>query len=106
MNDYAANAECLGDLRRMLAAGAAEAAQGETRDVVTALDGDFLDRVGHALDGDPQESRRELLGLRRKARRGADVARERRERVRSRGRVERLVRVRAEHARKEIRLDA
>ena len=56
------DAERFGDLRRVLAAGAAEAAQREARDVVAALHRDLLDRVGHALDGDAHEARGELLG--------------------------------------------
>ena len=63
MDDDAADAEHLRDLRRVLTAGAAEAAQREARDVVAALHGDLLDRVRHALDGDAQEARRELLEL-------------------------------------------
>ena len=72
MNDDAPNAERFRDLRRMLAAGAAEAAQREARDVVAALHGDLLDRVRHALDGDPQEPGRDLLEPRRVARGGRD----------------------------------
>ena len=68
MNDDAPDAERLGDLRRVLPAGAAEAAQREARDVVAALHRDLLDRVRHALDGDAQEPGRELLEPRRLAR--------------------------------------
>ena len=48
--------------RGVLTAGAAEAAQREARDVVAALHGDLLDRVRHALDGDADEARCEVLG--------------------------------------------
>src|SRR5262249_29501074 len=59
----------------MLAAGAAEAIERVARDVVAALHGDLLDRVGHVLDRDLDESVGDLL-------RGSsvsNVARQRRE---------------------------
>ena len=107
MDDDGLDAERFGDLRRVLTAGAAEAAEREARDVVAALHGDLLDRVGHALDGDAHEARRRpARGSARSPVARADVARQRRERRARGARVERLVGVRAEHARKEVGLDA
>ena len=58
MDEHARHAERVGDEARVLAARAAEAAQRVLGDVVAALHGDVLDRVGHVLDGDPAGSRR------------------------------------------------
>ena len=74
MDDDAPDAERFRDLRRMLTAGAAETAQREASDVMTALHRDLLDRVRHALDGHAKEPRGDLLEPRRIAGR-ADVAR-------------------------------
>ena len=75
MNDDALDTERLRDLRRMLTAGAAEAAKGEARDVVATLHRDLLDRVRHALDGHAQEPRGNLLESRRIAGRAMSRAR-------------------------------
>jgi hypothetical protein len=72
---------------------------------VAALHGDLLDRVGHALDGDADEPGGHALAARVRARCRADLLRERLERRARRVGVERLVGVRAEHARKEVGLD-
>ena len=96
------DAEGFGDLRRVLAAGAAEAAQREAGHVVAALHRDLLDRVRHALDGDAHEARGDCSGRGVVAGRRGDVARQRRERVARRVGVERLVGVRAEDAREEL----
>src|SRR5689334_4683527 len=56
MNQNARHAERIGDEARVLATGAAEAIEGITRDVVTALHRYFLDGIRHILDGDLDEA--------------------------------------------------
>ena len=60
MDEHARHAQRVGDEARVLAAGAAEAAQRVLGDVVAALHRDVLDRVGHVLDRDLAGSRRRL----------------------------------------------
>ena len=62
MDEHARHAERIGDRARVLAAGAAEAAQRVVGDVVAALHRDVLDRVGHVLHRDAQEAVGDLLG--------------------------------------------
>ena len=64
VNENARHAQCIGHQTRMLATGAAKAAQRVLGDVVAALHGDMLDRVGHVLDGDAQETVGHILGVR------------------------------------------
>ena len=64
MDEHARHAERVGDEARVLAAGAAEAAQRVLGDVVAALHRDVLDRVRHVLDGDLEEAVGDLLGRR------------------------------------------
>ena len=56
------HAERVGDEAGVLAAGAAEAVEQIARHVIAALDGDFLDGVGHVFDGDGDEAFGDLLG--------------------------------------------
>ncbi len=98
------HAERVGDETGVLAAGAAEAGERVLRHVIAALDRDLLDRVRHVLDGDLEEAggdRRRAAAI---AGRGGDLGGERGEFRCDDVAVERLVAVRAEHAREEIRL--
>ena len=79
MDQHRRHAERVGDQAGVLAAGAAEAVERVARHVVAALHRDLLDRVRHVLDGDLDEAVGDLLG--RAA--VADLARERRERLRA-----------------------
>ena len=108
MQEDARHAERVGDEAGMLAAGAAEAAERILGHVVAALDRDLLDRVRHVLDGDAAGSPRPpASGVRRVAGRGRDLARPaRRTSSRTTAAIERLIAVRPEDAREEIRLDA
>ena len=101
MDEYARHAERVGHRAGMLAAGAAEAAQRVLGDVVAALDGDVLDRIGHVLDRDLQEPIGDFLGGARKTRCLRDFRSERRKLRPHHVGVERLVAVRAEHLREE-----
>ena len=56
MDQHLGHAERICDQAGMLAAGAAEAVECVARHVVTTLQGDFLDRVRHVLDRDPDET--------------------------------------------------
>ena len=56
MDEHAADAECVGHQAGVLATGAAEANQRVLGDVVASLDRNLLDRLGHVLDRDHQET--------------------------------------------------
>ena len=62
MQEDTLHPERIGNLAGMLAAGAAEAVECVVRDVVTTLHRNFLDRIGHVLHGDAQESLGNILG--------------------------------------------
>jgi len=98
--------ERIGNLARMLSAGAAEARERELRDVVAALDRDVPDRVRHALDRDADRALCDALRALREAGRRLDLGRERGETRRDDVEVDRLVRVRSERVREEVGLDA
>ena len=83
----------------MLAAGAAEAVQRIARHVIAALHRNLLDRVRHVLDRDPDEAVGDLLRLTLAADFGCKLP----ERVAHRFAVERLILLRAENLREEIR---
>ena len=76
MNENARDAQRVGDLAGVLAAGAAEGAQRVLGHVVAALDRDLLDGVGHVLDRDPQEPLGHLHGVARIAGGIADLLRQ------------------------------
>src|SRR5215475_16048811 len=82
----------------MLAAGAAEAVERVSSDVITALYGNLLDRVRHVFDGDLDESVGDLFGLA-----AADLLRKIGERIAHRLRIEREILCRAENLREEFR---
>ena len=56
MDQHLRHAECVGDKAGVLAAGAAETVQCVARDIVAALNRNFLDRVRHVLDRDTNEA--------------------------------------------------
>ena len=62
MDQHLGHAERIGDQAGVLAAGAAEAIERIARHVVTALQGDFLDRVRHVLYRDPDETVGHVFG--------------------------------------------
>jgi hypothetical protein len=98
MNQHPGHTERVGDQAGVLAAGAAEAVQRVTGDVVAALYRDFLDRIGHVLDRDANEAVGDVF-----RRPVADLARELFE-PRPHGlRVEGLVLAGAEDLREEVR---
>ena len=98
VNKHAGHAECVRDQAGVLAAGAAEAIERVTRDIIAALHRDFFDRVRHVLDGDLDEAVSDLFG--RAA--VADLLRHVRKRRTHRAGVERLVLLRPEYFGKEI----
>src|SRR5262249_16950141 len=63
VNENARHAERVGYQAGMLAARAPEAVERVMRDVVAALDGNFLDRIGHVLDRDLDEAVGNVFGL-------------------------------------------
>src|SRR5580692_2000646 len=98
MNEHAGHAERVGDQAGVLAAGAAEAIERIAGHVVAALDRDFLDRVRHVLDRDPDEAVGDLLA-------GAAVTDpfgERRKTLAYRVGVKRLLLSRSEYFWKEV----
>jgi hypothetical protein len=99
MDQHLAHAERIGDEARVLAAGAAEAVERVARHVVAALHRNFLDRVGHVLDRDPDEAVGDVFG--RAA--IAGLVGELRERLAHRVGIERQILLRPENLRKEIR---
>ncbi len=76
VEEYALDAQGIGDEAGVLAAGAAEAVERVLGDVVAALHGDLLDRVRHVLDGDAQEALGDLFRSRFLAGCAADFGRE------------------------------
>jgi hypothetical protein len=62
MDEDARHGEGVGHEAGVLAGGAAEAAQGIARDVMAALHGNMLDRIGHVADRDPDKTLGDLLG--------------------------------------------
>ena len=98
MDQHAGHAERIGDQAGVLAAGAAETVQRIAGHVVAALNGDFLDRVRHVLDGDLDEAVGNLFG--RAA--VADVLRQGGERCAHRVGIERQILLRPEYFREEV----
>ena len=98
MDQHTGHTERIGDQTGVLAAGAAEAIERVARNIVAALHRDFFDRVGHVLDGDPDEAVGDLLG----AALVADLFRHGGKCVAHRIGVERLVLPRSKNLRKEI----
>ena len=99
MNQDLGHAERVGDETGMLPAGAAEAVERVTRDVVAALHRDLLDRVRHVFDGNLDEAIGNVFG--RAA--IADLPRELGKRLAHRVGVEGQVLLHAEDLRKELR---
>ncbi len=62
MQEYRADAECIGDGAAKLTAGAAKSVQHAILRVVAARDRDALDRGRHVLDGDGECAGRNGLG--------------------------------------------
>jgi len=62
VDQHFGDTEAIGDQARMRPPRPAEAIERVAGHVVAALDGDFLDRVGHVLDRDPDESVGDVLG--------------------------------------------
>ena len=73
MEKHPRHAERVRHRAGVLAGGAAETAQSVLADVVAALDRDLLDGVSHVLDGDGEESGRDLMGAALGARCGGDL---------------------------------
>ena len=61
MHKHRIHAQHVGDETGMLAASTAKTLQGIIGYIITALHRDFLDRIGHILDRDTQESVRQLF---------------------------------------------
>ena len=97
VDQHLGHAERVGDQAGVLAAGAAEAVERIAGDVVAALHGDLLDRIGHVLDRDLDEAVGDLF-----RRFAADLFRQLRERLLHRVGVERLVLLGPENLREEI----
>ena len=97
--------QCIGDQAGMLARSAAEAVQCVVRYVVSALHGDFLDRIGHVLDCNAEKALcngfRRVLGI---LRRGY-LRRQRFKQVVNDVGIQRLFAFRAEDSGKVPRLD-
>ncbi len=90
----------------MLAAGSAEYGERVSGHVVAALHRDALDRLGHVADGDFDEPGSHLFCGLTAARCVFNALRQFRESAANDLAVERRVAARAEHVRKELRLDA
>ena len=86
----------------MLAAGAAETVQDIAGQVMAALDGDRLDRLGHVLDGDGDEAFGKIQRVGRAAGGFGDLGGEGVELPGDSGLVQRLVAARAEDGGKEL----
>src|SRR5438874_1523539 len=104
MNQNTGDAERIGYRAGMLATGAAEATERVAGHVIAALHGDMLDGIGHVLHGDGQKPVRDLLRRPSGAGRGRDLLRQRGKFHSHCFAVKRLVLVRAEDRRKEVRL--
>ena len=104
MDQHRRHAERIGHQAGVLAAGAAEAVERVAGHVVAALHRDLLDRVGHVLDRDLEETRRDLDRCARVAGGRANLRREGREPRAHRAGVQRLVLAGAEDVREEFRL--
>ena len=105
MDEDPVHGQRVGDHAGVLAAGAAEAVQRVLGDVVAPLHGDVLDRIGHVLHGDPQESLRHLLRRARFPGGGGDLPGQGVEAQAHLRVVEGLIGVGAEDPGKEARLD-
>ncbi|MDR8763757.1 hypothetical protein FEP90_05478 [Burkholderia multivorans] len=105
MRGHLRHAERVGNAARMLAARAAERRQHIARHVVAALHRNLLDRVRHAADRNLEEAFRECLGRLAPAGRRMDLVGERAELRDHAVAIERLVGMRAEHAREIVGLD-
>ena len=105
VDEDAADAERIGDQAGMLPARPAEAVEGVAGHVVAALDRDLLDRLGHVLHGDHQETLGDLDRGALVAGLTLDLGGERGEFLAHDVFVERLVGVRAEHPGEEARAD-
>ncbi len=97
MNEHARHAERVGDQAGVLAARASEAVERVVRDVIAALHGNLLDRIGHVLDRDLDEAVGDVFGLS-----AADLLGEIGEGHAHGMRVERQALRRSENLRKEI----
>ena len=105
MDEYPGHGERVRHAAGVLAAGAAEAAQRVSGDVVAALDRYFLDGVRHVVDGDGQIPLGDLFRGPRVARRAPDLVGEGQEFPAHDFLVDRGVAVRPEHLRKESRVE-
>ena len=104
MDQHLGHAERVGDQAGMLAAGAAEAVERIAGHVMAALDRNLLDRIGHVLDRDLDEAVGDLFGAARPAwALLVHLASQRGEAGAHGVGVERLVLLRPENLRKEIR---
>ena len=63
VNEHTRHAERVGDQASVLAARASEAVERVARDVIAALHRNLLDRIGHVLDRDLDESVGNVFGL-------------------------------------------
>ena len=105
MDEHARHAQRIGDQAGVLATRAAEAVEGVFGHVVTTLDRDLLDGMGHVVDRDPEKPVRHLDGCARVSGRIGNFLRQPPEPVPHDVGVQRLVAVGAEQPRKEARLD-
>ena len=105
MQQHARDAEHIGDGARVLTASPAKAVERVACHVVAALHRDFLDRIGHVLDGNAQEALSNLLRLIRRPARVIDLSGQALERLARSLDVQRLVATGTEHAREVIWLD-
>ena len=102
MDQHRRHAERVGHQAGVLAAGAAEAVERVAGHVVAALHRDLLDRVGHVLDRDLEEARRDLDRSARVAGGRAYLRRKACEPLAHRAGVQRLVLAGAEDVREEF----
>jgi hypothetical protein len=105
MQHYRPDPQRIGDLAGVLATRAAKTAQQEFRNIVSALDADFLDRIGHSLDRDPQESRADCLHRLLMPGGHGDLVAQRGETLAHDVYVEWQIGVRTEYSREETRLN-
>jgi hypothetical protein len=103
MDHQLAHAQGVGHQAGVLAARPAEAGQDILRHVVAALDRDLPHGLGHVFHGDGHEALGDLDGRHHLAGRRQDLGRQGLELRRDHVPVQRLVGVRAEHRRKEVR---
>ncbi len=106
VREDARHRQLIGHGAGVLPAGAAEHRQRVFRHVVAALHRDLLDGLGHVAHGDVEEAGGDRLRRLARAGRRRDPVGERREARGDDLAIERLVAVRAEDVREELRLDA